>query len=157
MTDGLRDVRLLGFPLDVHQRATEHHEELMREFRLLTLDTPSAADVPKRLVDLIAELTQAYGGVSQVADAERDAALARGDATVDLTYTVPAGAAEACRRLDVMLDEADEFCRGDRLLTLATPPESLAFRKWYLGEFVAQLDGAAPTPWAAYAVSATQR
>lgn len=47
-----------------------------------------------------------------------------------------------------MLDEADEFCRsGNHLLTLATPPELLAFRRWYLGEFNAQLQGQSPLPW----------
>ena len=46
-----------------------------------------------------------------------------------------------------MLDEADESCtRGDHLLTLATP-EELRFRCWFIGEFVAQINGAPPTPW----------
>ncbi|MDP9441273.1 MAG: hypothetical protein M3P34_03640 [Actinomycetota bacterium] len=47
-----------------------------------------------------------------------------------------------------MLDEPDEFCRsGNQLLTLATPPELLAFRRWYLREFNAQLQGQPPLPW----------
>jgi len=51
-----------------------------------------------------------------------------------------------------MLDEADDYCRrGDHLLTLATPAEELRFRRWFVGEFVEQLGGAAPTPWPAYA------
>ena len=47
-----------------------------------------------------------------------------------------------------MLDEADEYCRrGDHLLTLATPPEELRFRRWFISEFVDQVNGAPPTPW----------
>ena len=153
MTDGFREVRLLGFPLRLHQRAVEHHEELMREFRLMSLDPPRAGDVPHRLVQLIAELTAVYGGVSSATDAERDAALARGEESVDLTYRVPPEVAEACLRLDEMLDEADEFCRADHLLTLAAPPDAVVMRKWYLGEFVSQLAGAEPTPWSAVSAS----
>lgn len=147
MTDGLREVRLIGFPLQLHQQAVEHHEELMREFRLMSLDPPRAGDVPHRLVELIAELSAVYGGVTGATDAEREAARARGEAAVDLTYRVPPDVGAACRRLDAMLDEADEFCRADHLLTLAAPPRTVAMRKWYLKEFADQLDGAAPTPW----------
>ena len=153
MTDGFREVRLLGFPLDVHLLAVEHHEELMREFRLMSLDPPRAGDVPHRLVELIAELTAVYGGVTGATDAERDAARARGETTIDLTYRVPPDVGAACRRLDAMLDEADEFCRADHLLTLAAPPEIAAMRKWYLTEFANQLDGAAPVPWSEVSAS----
>jgi predicted phosphoribosyltransferase len=150
MTEGgaagsLREVRLLGFPLKLHQRATEHHEELMREFQLLALD--ESKDVPRRLVELIDELTATYSSASSAADAVRDAALERGEESVDLTYVVPAAAAEACERLERMLDEADEFCRSDQLLTMAAPDDAVAFRRWYLSEFPAQIAGAAPTPW----------
>lgn len=155
MTEELREVRLIGFPLRLHQRATEHHAELLREFQLLALDAAAARDVPGRLVDLMAELTETYAAGNAAPDAVRDAALARGDDSVDLTYRVPPSAAEACVRLERMLEEADEFCRADRLLTLATPEDAAAFRRWYLGEFAAQLAGAPPTPWDA--VSATTR
>jgi hypothetical protein len=31
---------------------------------------------------------------------------------------------------------------------LATPPELVRYRQWYLGEFVRQLDGRPATSWA---------
>jgi hypothetical protein len=62
-------------------------------------------------------------------------------------YRVPLAAGEACVELNAMLDEADEFCREGDLLTLATPADQVAFRRWFLGEFVEQLGGGAPTPW----------
>jgi hypothetical protein len=150
-------VRLIGVPLALMERSSEHHQELTREFQLLAIDPPTSTpghEVPQRLLDLIAELTGSYAGLSDAADAEREAALARGEASIDLDFQVPPAVAEACLRLDRMFDDADEFCRaGDRLLTLATPSDLAALRHWYLGEFVAQIAGAAPTPWPAYAAA----
>ena len=54
-----------------------------------------------------------------------------------------------------MLDEADRYCRqGRHLLTLATPDDLLAYRRWYLREIAEQLAGAAPVPWPVYARAA---
>lgn len=151
----LREVRLIGFPLALHQRSQEHHEELIREFQLLALDPTSAQTVPARLVALIEELTTTYAGFTSSPNAARDAALARGEESVDLVYSVPVAVGEAARVLDRMLDEADEYCRaGDRLLTLAAAPDTTALRHWQLSEFVAQLAGAAPTSWPAYVARA---
>ncbi|MDQ1713692.1 MAG: hypothetical protein QOE45_3142 [Frankiaceae bacterium] len=154
MNDDFHEVRLIGVPLALIARSGEHHEELMREFQLLAIDPPTSTpghEVPQRLLDLIATMTTQYGGISDAATAEREAASARGEESTDITITVPASVAEACIRLDRMLDEADEFCRqGERLLTMATPPDAAALRHWYLGEFVAQIGGAPPTSWPAY-------
>ena len=39
-----------------------------------------------------------------------------------------------------MIDEADDYCRqGEHLLTLASPPDCIAYREWYLGQVVGQL------------------
>jgi hypothetical protein len=63
-------------------------------------------------------------------------------------YDVPSAARPAIERLDSVLEEADEFCRqGEHLLTLATPPDLVQFRRWNLREVLSQLDGAPPTPW----------
>lgn len=144
----LYEVRLIGFPLALYARAQEHHEELMREFQLLALDPEAAPSIPRRLVTLIDEVTTAYAAFTETPNAERDAAMARGDESIDLVYHVPASAAAAAAQLTRMLDEADEFCRdGDRLLTLASTPETAALRQWQLSEFTAQVEGATPTPW----------
>lgn len=144
----LREVRLVGFPLAVFARSQEHYEELMREFQLLAIDPEPRKDTPRKLIDLVDELTRTYGGMNAGTEAARDAALERGEETIDLTFQVPPSVAEACVHLGQMLDAADEFCREDQLLTLAAPDEAVAFRRWYLAEFPAQLAGAAPTPWA---------
>ena len=149
--DGLREVRILDFPLDVSNRATEAFEGLRREFALVAMQTPEGGNVPARLLELVEALTREYAGISDQADQQRADAVERGDASIpELVHRVPTGVAGACIQLNGMLDEADEFCRqGDLLLNLATPPEAVAFRRWYLGEFVAQINGEAPVPWSA--------
>jgi hypothetical protein len=142
-------VRLIGLPLRLWARASEHHEDLMREFALITLSTSGARwTLPSRLLQLIADVRARYGAGSPDDAATRDAALAAGQETLDLTYRVPAAVREACLSLGSLLDEADEYCRADAyLLTLTTPPATAAFRRWFLGEFVRQIDGEPPYPW----------
>lgn len=145
----LRQVRILGFPLDVYQRANEAFEGLRREFTLVAMRTPEAAAVPTRLLQLIEALTDEFGAITSEPDRLRDEAIGRGELVVDeLVHHLPPAAGEACVALNEMLDEADEFCRqGDVLLSLASPPEAIVFRRWYLGEMTAQLRGEPPLPW----------
>jgi hypothetical protein len=151
-------VRLIRIPLAVQMRSSQHFDELMREFTLITLDeagdqvSASARPVPLRLRDLVEELTQEFGSFTTAVIQERDAAIARGDPEIDLTYHVPPAVADASRRLGDLLDEVDEFCRaGEHLITLETPPECKAFRRWYLGEFIEQVEqGREPRLWQDY-------
>jgi anti-anti-sigma factor len=134
--------------LALHRDTADQIAALQREFELIRRADPDHQTVPHRLLDLIEELGVAFGGVSAGPAAEIEAAVQRGDLTIDLTYEVPPAAGEASRRLTERLDEADEFCRqGDALLTLAAAPEALAYRRWFLGEFSRQCDGEAPRPW----------
>ena len=146
---GLVTVRLQRFPLALFARVQEHGAELMREFALLAM-RPEAAEhgqVPRRLLMVMEELGARYAGLGDAPDAVRDEALASGAAEVDLVYTVPVDIRDDMLRLGALLDEADEFCRAEQLLTLASPPEVVAFRRWFLGEFVRQIDGGTPRPW----------
>ena len=147
--DELREVRILGFPLDVYQRTAEAFEGLRREFALVALRTPEALEVPARLLQLIEALTDEFEGASSEPDRLRDEAISRGEHVVDeLVHHLPPAAEAACVALNGMLDEADEFCRqGEILLSLASPPEAVVFRRWYLGEMTAQLHGEPPIPW----------
>jgi hypothetical protein len=141
-------VRILGLPLDLLRRARQHQDSLEREFRLITMARPEErTHVTARLLDLIDELT----ALSETSGRERreqiEAAQARGDDMIELVAWVPPGAAGASRRLNALLDEADDSCRRGELLNQATPPDCVELRRWYLGEFVAQVGGAAPTSW----------
>lgn len=146
-------VRLLGTPVKLWCRATELHDELLREFSLIDYGLEEGAtkrdELPARLVQLVHDLRARYGGSRQRDDATRQAALARGDLTMDLTYKVPAGIREAVQALGSLMAEADEYCRSDSyLLTLAPDESVVAFRRWYVEEFVRQVDGLPPRPWA---------
>jgi hypothetical protein len=155
----LRTVQVLRMPMSVSARSTQHFDELMREFALITLDTDrerettdSTRPVPERLLALVNELTNQFAAFTAAVTAQREEAAARGDTEIDLTYHMPPSAVDAVRQLDALLEEVDDFCRsGQHLITLATPPESLAFRRWYLSEFIAQMaHDLPPVPWPDY-------
>ena len=147
----LVEVQLVQLPLEIWQRTQEHVDGLLREFTLIVQDAEARAAAPGRLLELVAEVTAGYGSFSEAQRREMVAALERGEAEITLTYHIPPGAAGAAQQLGDMLDQADEYCRrGHHLLTLATPPEELRFRRWFISEFVDQVGGAPPTPWPAY-------
>jgi hypothetical protein len=145
----LIEVRIVGLPVDVYREAAEHTDELMREFALMAADPGAHGDaaVPTRLLSLVEELRTRFSGFTAQPDAELNEASIRGDSTLDLFFLVPPDAARGAADLDQLLDEADAFCRSGDLLTLATPPEVVAFRRWFLREFVRQSRGEPPVPW----------
>lgn len=148
--DDLTDVRILALPIELWTQAQEHVEGLLREFTLITASTrqPESPQVPLRLLGLIDELQRDYATMSIEQDETLNAAASEGRESVDLVYQVPPGVPDACRHLADALDAADEFCRtGEHLLTLATPPGALAFRQWFLDEFIRQVSGEAARSW----------
>ena len=138
-------VCILGMPLDVMQRSAEHSDELLREFALIREE--GSDHVPARLLALIEELQGRFGSFSEGPRQAMQDAMDRVDETIDLSYEVPPAVAAAARQVGDLLDEADEFCRAGDLLTLATQPEAVVFRHWYLEEFQRQVDGEPPRPW----------
>lgn len=146
----LVDISLRNFPLRLFAQARERHDELIREFALLAIHPPRSRpghEVPGRLLELIQTLGRDYAGAGERADEVRDAALARGDLTVDLTYQLPPSAAPALERLHQLTDDADRFCHDEQLLTLAASELERRFRHWYLEQFTSQLRGGPATPW----------
>ncbi len=150
------DVRLLGLSISAFQHASAHHDELFREFALIrSSDASEGPNIPARLLALLEELDQRFGSFSVGPSSEIEAALARGDESIDLTYRVPRETREAVIRLSELLHRADEFCRQGNLLTVAPPPDAVAFRNWFLREFAVQIAGAPPTPWPEYKADTT--
>lgn len=148
--EDLCEVRIIGFPVQVQQRAQEHLDDLLREFMLIAAANRTGPQdhVPRQLLDLIEEVQRDYAGTTLEQDAQLLEARESGTESIDLVYLIPSSAAKAAIRLGEALDAADTYClAGEHLLTLATPPEALELRRWYLGEFTGQISGAAPTPW----------
>lgn len=156
MSEDVVHIRLLGYPLDAYLRSRVHLEELIREFQLVEIgraeaeaEAETARPVPARLLELIDQLTHQHSDQVEAIDATRSAAIARDLRTLDLEYDAPVVARARLVQLLRLLDECDNYCRSDDfLLTLATPPDLVAFRRWNIGEVIAQIDGAAPTPYA---------
>lgn len=141
------EIRLLDVPVDVQARSAAHLDALQREFELIAREHSGADHTPARLRRLIADLKSRFDGIGTGPAEELQRARAEGRDRVSLTYTAPVGVGEASRRLDEMLAEADEYCRDGQLMTLATPPELVAFRQWFLGEFIRQAEGEPPRSW----------
>jgi len=152
-SDQLRTVQLRAVPVALSHRVRERHLTLTRELALV-----DAADQPdhvaRRLLQLSEELNDRYGRFAAAPRALVEDAWTRDVSSVDLTYDVPAEVADAAERLDALLDEVDRYCASGELVTMTTPPDELAYRRWALQQFVAQIrDGAEPTPWRGDATS----
>lgn len=149
----LHTVRLLRLPVQVWAASQEHHDDLLREFALMTVGWADgdvdAADVPLRLLRLVERLTASFGGSSDEQRKALFAAAARGEQELpEVAYALPAAAGPATAELERLLDEADAYCSaGEHLLTLATPAQLRLFRRWYLRQVRDQLEGAAPEAW----------
>ncbi|MDA8391896.1 MAG: hypothetical protein M0Z87_03665 [Actinomycetota bacterium] len=144
------EVRVIGVPVPLWVASRQHSDELMREFALVYETAESEpASVPARLTNLVQEVKERYGAISKSAQGVLAAAEEEGIASVDLAFEAPAELAGSARHLLELLEEADEYCRAGRhLLTLTSSPDVRAFREWYLGQFIDQIGGAEPTPWA---------
>lgn len=153
--DELVTIRLISLPLDVYARVQQAHEGLMREFALIALSEPGRS-VPARLVALTREMQERYAGFAQAASEQRAVAAERGDTSADVVYEVPSEVGEVAARYDALLDEAVAYCRQGDLLTLAPSEEHLAFRRWFLGEFVRQSGGGLPTSWPEYGAAGSR-
>lgn len=148
----LVDVRVVGLPVALAREAQEHFDELSREFlHLANSDEALRHDVPGRLLALSDDLRMRFSAFTNDNERLLDEATERGEETIDLIYQVPHEAGPAAAELADLLDEADRYCAaGTYLLTLTTPPGALAYRRWYILQFVDQVAGAEPVPFAAW-------
>ena len=147
--DELITVRIQSFPLQVHGRAQQQSQEMRREFQLvLGQEQLHPGSVPARLLDLSAVLSERYAGFTEQQEREIEDGISAGrDILDELVFRVPADVACAVEQLRAILDEADEFCRSGQMLVLATPPDLVRYRNWYLDQFSGQAAGQPPEPW----------
>lgn len=150
--DDLVEVSLLGVPIPLRERSTQHSDELLREMTLVAQEAEAGdTALPSRLVQLAAEVGATYSEFTVHADAQMDAAAEAGIDSIDVVYRVPASVAAFCEHILSIIEEVDAYCRQGRyLLTLATPPDILDYQRWILGEFIRQPRGEAPTSWPDY-------
>jgi anti-sigma regulatory factor (Ser/Thr protein kinase) len=138
-------VEILDVPLALYVGFQHHFRELRREVRLLALAHERDYPLAKNLSDLFGSLDRQLRdgiGVEQI-----DGALAAGREATDLVVHMPRANATTLVRFVELLDLADEFCREERLLSLARTAEQRRFQVWFLSEFVRQANGEAPVSW----------
>jgi serine phosphatase RsbU (regulator of sigma subunit)/PAS domain-containing protein len=147
-------VELGAVPTDLLLDAKAHIDNLVREFTLeaaVADDTVHLAGgtVPLRLARLVATVVHGFAPARGAIKRQAIAAAQRAEREVRLSLTLPASAADAGEQYLAALDEADEWARDARLLTLETPAVHKVFRRWYVQTLVDQLRAAStggPTP-----------
>jgi hypothetical protein len=145
--ESMHTVTLVRLPVRVMDAGRRHHDELMHEFAVLAVADDLSDDFPQRMLALIDTLGRQYGSAGEPRNAQVDAAMSRGDDTIDLTYEVPQHVVQAADNLAALMAEADEFCEREQMLTLQRSDVVREFSEWYLDEFRRQINGEPPRPW----------
>jgi hypothetical protein len=141
-------VRFMGAPVALMQRARLHLEAVTREFQLIEFSDNDADSPPARLLELITRMRSNYdalgfeGNRRFVVDA-----IERGDDAIDLELPVPSAGGPVARLLITTMEETDAWCERGALLTLASPADQRAMRRWFFGEIERQVAGDEPIPW----------
>jgi serine phosphatase RsbU (regulator of sigma subunit)/anti-sigma regulatory factor (Ser/Thr protein kinase) len=137
----LYTIELGDVPTDLLLEAKAHVDNLVREFALAARQTGAEADasVPAELAHLVEAVVDGFAEARQAIRRQALEASARGDDRTRLVLSLPASAADAGEAYLAALEEADTYARAARLLTLETPPQHLAFRRWYVESLVTQL------------------
>lgn len=138
-------VQLGEVPTDLLLAAKGHVDNLVREFALASTGARagSTAPVPEPFENLIETVVHRFATAREAIKRQALAAAHAGASHVRLELRMPASAAAAGEAYLQALDQADEYCRAMRLLTLESPPQHKVFRRWYVEELVAQLRRAA--------------
>jgi hypothetical protein len=154
--EDLFEMRLLDVPLALRERSRQHGAELLREMELISMGQAAGTthhELPHRLIELAQELERVYGPYVGANTDELDAALDRGDDTLaEVVYQLPKGSVALVRHVEDILREVDDYCRaGKELLTLAPPPDVVAYREWVTSQVLGQAAGESATPWPVFA------
>ena len=134
-------IQLGDVPTDLLLAAKSHVDNLVREFSLAARrhDSGGTTEVPADLARLVEAVVHGFSEARQSIRRQALEASARGDERTRLVLSLPASAADAGEIYLAALDEADAYARAARLLTLETPPQHRAFRRWYVESLVTQL------------------
>lgn len=136
--DGRYTVVLGDVPTDLLIAAKAHIDNLVREFSLAAAARPETAP-PADLTRTIATVVHGFAEARDAIKRQALAAAQRGDARTQLTLHLPASAADAGEAYLRALDDADDYARAARLLTLESPAPHRLFRRWYVSGVVRRL------------------
>ena len=143
--DDMRTLELLSFPVELFSHLRVHFNELGRELRLLSLTNPERYPLAAKFAETFLRVEHERRQVRGLDALER--AMAAGIDTIDLRYEIPVSACTTMGEISELLDRIYDSFVDETLLVIRPAPELLALQHWYLGEFVRQGRGEAPTPW----------
>jgi GAF domain-containing protein/anti-sigma regulatory factor (Ser/Thr protein kinase) len=144
-SDSLFTVQLGDVPTDLLIAAKAHVDNLVREFTLAASGarTGHSGAVPPGLASLIETVVHRFASPRESIKRQAVHALRRGDERTRLTLRLPVSAADAGEAYLAALDDADDYARAARLLTMETPLAHKVFRRWYVESLISQLRAAA--------------
>jgi anti-sigma regulatory factor (Ser/Thr protein kinase) len=140
-----RRVHLIGVPVRLLIESSRQLADLQREIQFFGLDPRgsggAASDLARTSREISAELSLPQAG-RDVAEA----AMARGEALVDVDVDLPWAVVAAFDRLGSIVRRVGETLGGEHLLTVPPSEEVNAYRRWCRDEITAQLTGRPPRP-----------
>jgi anti-sigma regulatory factor (Ser/Thr protein kinase) len=138
-------VVLRNLPAQLFAQLRRFHMELRRELRLLALSDPDRYPIAVAATEMFARTDderRVTSGVSRL-----DAAISRGELTVDLEYAVPASAPATMAEAFALMQDCYRTLAGEHLLAITPPEELRRLQAWYFGEFARQGRGEPPRAW----------
>ena len=146
-TDTHLAVHLVDVPVQVLAHTRHRFAELRRELTLIALDRDRSSAIADELTRAAMDLDRLRDYFEQSTPLMEQGIREEYD-RFDLHFTVSPGDVSAMRKLKQALRDADEYCRQEKLLTLAAGPQEDSIRDWILTEMISQAEGAEPNPWA---------
>jgi hypothetical protein len=137
-------VRLAGCPVELSMRQDEHLDELIRELQLMRTASTTSQALAEHLQELLSEPAHARH------TGRRTAQLAwqSGAKLIDVEMAMPREFGPRVLALHEAVNRADVLCEQMQMLTVASPPELRALRRWMAHEVSHQLGhDAAPVSW----------
>lgn len=135
--DARYPVVLGDVPTALLLEAKAQMDNIVRELTLA--GAAGAGPSSATLAPLIETVVNGFSDARNSIKRQALAAAERGDDRTRLLLELPASAADAGEAYLLALDEADEYSRAGRLLTLETEPDHRLFRRWYVQAVVQQI------------------
>lgn len=136
------DILLLDLPVALWAATNARSEALIKALRAEPCPGP-----PATLLKVVDRLGDDFAEVSGPSELELRAAAARRIREIDVAYGVPRDSRDDLAALTKAFDAVDKHLAKNGRADLVATPEEAAFRRWFIEQVVAQIDGAFPTPW----------
>ena len=140
-------VWLCGVPRQVVQHYRKRWLELVREMQLVALAEPSPQQRMAQRFCNAAQAVQSDLYVIEGSASESAPAVGDAGAVVDAVFDVRPSTRPAYVEIRDLARELEREWAGIRLLFVHPGEQAVQLREWWLGEFIAQIDGAPPTRW----------